>query len=106
MTLPHPIRSLVASQALLVGLLSANDSLAQPVALESSAMGAPNHISGTSISTAQFVGWRFQTSQTLTVDHVGGHLLSIPDHPGDIFAAIVRLSSITSVPAGAPFNPS
>jgi hypothetical protein len=99
------IPSLVASATLFAGLLDDNESLAQPVVLESSVMGAAGHVSGSSISTAQFVGWRFQTTQTLTVDHVGGHLLSIPDEPGDIFAAIVRLPSITSVPAGAPFNP-
>ena len=71
----------------------------------SAVMGGPGHVSGTSISTAQYVGWRFETSRALTIDHVGGHFLSIPDVPGDIFATIVRLPSITSVPAGAPFNP-
>jgi hypothetical protein len=82
-----------------------NEAPAQPVVLESAVMGAAGRFGGTSISTAQYVGWRFQTTQTLTIDHIGGHLLSFADVPGDIFAAIVRLPSITSVPAGAPFNP-
>jgi hypothetical protein len=96
---------LVCSAALLACLLCNIESIAQPVVLESAVMGTPGRFGGTSISTSQFVGWRFQTSQILAVDHIGGHLLSFADQPGDIFAALVRLQSIDSVPMGAPFNP-
>ena len=99
------MRLLVCSATLLASLLCNNQSIAQPVVLESAVMGTPGRIGGTSITTSQFVGWRFQTSQTLAVDHIGGHLLSFPDEPGDIFAALVRLQSIDSVPTGAPFDP-
>jgi hypothetical protein len=77
---------------------------AQTVVLESASPGATGHISGSSVTTAQFVGWRFQIDTALDVDHVGGHLLSNPNSPGDIFAALVALDSITSVPHGAPFT--
>jgi hypothetical protein len=78
--------------------------VAQTVVLESAEMGAPGRIGGTSVTTAHYVGWRFQTAQTLAVERVGGHLLSFPEEPGDIFAALVRLASIDSVPIGAPFT--
>jgi hypothetical protein len=68
-------------------------------------MGTPGRIGGTSVTTSQYVGWRFETSQTLDVERIGGHLLSFPDEPGDIFAALIRLQSINSVPMGAPFTP-
>jgi hypothetical protein len=96
---------LVCSATLLACLLCNSESIGQPVVLESAVMGTPGRFGGTSITTSQFVGWRFQTSQSLAVDHIGGHLLSFSDEPGDIFAALVRLPSIDSVPMGAPFNP-
>jgi hypothetical protein len=76
----------------------------QPVVLESAEMGTPGRIGGTSITSAQWVAWRFSIDSPLAVHHVGGHLLAIPDQPGDIFAAFVRLSSVDSLPIGAPFN--
>jgi hypothetical protein len=96
---------LVCSAMLLSCLSHNNESIAQPVVLESAVMGTPGRIGGTSITTSQFVGWRFETSQTLDVERIGGHLLSFPDETGDIFAALVRLQSISSVPMGAPFTP-
>lgn len=91
--------------ACLASLACGVESIAQGVVLESAVMGTPGRFGGTSITTAQYVGWRFEISQTLAVDHIGGHLLSFPDEPGDIFAALVRLQSIDSVPMGAPFTP-
>jgi hypothetical protein len=85
-------------------LYCATQLAAQSVVLESAWLGATGHISGSSITTAQFVGWRFQIDAALDVDHVGGHLLSDPNSPGDIFAALVALDSITSVPRGAPLT--
>jgi hypothetical protein len=98
------ILSLVCEATSLASLACYNESVAQPVVLESAAMGSPGRFGGTSVATSQYVGWRFETSETLNVDHVGGHLLSFPEEPGDIFAAIVRLQSINSVPIGAPFT--
>jgi hypothetical protein len=95
---------LVCEATSLASLACYNKSVAQAVVLESAAMGSPGRFGGTSITTSQYVGWRFETSETLAVDHVGGHLLSFPDEPGDIFVAIVRLQSINSVPMGAPFT--
>jgi hypothetical protein len=85
-------------------LFCATKLAAQSVVLESASLGATGHNSGSSITTAQFVGWRFQIDAALDVDHVGGHLLSDPNSSGDIFAALVALDSITSVPHGAPFT--
>ena len=79
-------------------------SWAQPVVLESAPLGTTGRIGGTSITSNQHVGWRFQTTQTLSVERVGGHLLSIPSIPGDIFAALISLPSIDSFPQGSPFT--
>lgn len=92
--------------ALLVCVLLDSSMCAQPVVLESATMGAAGRLGGSSITTVQYIGWRFQTSETLAVDHIGGHLLSVPDVPGNLFAAFIRLPSITSIPVGAPFDPS
>lgn len=78
--------------------------LAQSVVLESAQLGASGRIGGTSITSAQHVGWRFQTSEPLTVERVGGHLLSYLSIPGDIFAALVRLTSLDAFPLGSPFT--
>jgi hypothetical protein len=106
MTRPILARLSVGSFACSVCLLFNNSAVAQPVTLESATMGAPGRFGGSSITTVQYIGWRFQTNQTLAVDHIGGHLLSIPDVPGNLFGAIIRLPSITSIPIGAPFDPS
>jgi hypothetical protein len=88
-----------------LGILFCSTQLAaQAVVLQSATLGATGHISGSSITTAQSVGWRFQIDAALDVDHVGGHLLSDPNSPGDIFAALVAIDSITSVPHGASFS--
>jgi hypothetical protein len=105
MTRPWFVSLLVHSTTLLVSPSWINESIAQPVVLESAVMGTPGRIGGTSITTSQYVGWRFETNRTLVVDRIGGHLLSFPDEPGEIFAALVRLQSINSVPTGAPFTP-
>jgi len=72
--------------------------------LQSADLGATGRFGGTSVTVAQFVGWRFETNEPLAVERVGGHLLSFPDEPGEIFAALVRLESINSVPMGIPFT--
>lgn len=78
--------------------------LAQPVLLESAQLGTSGRIGGTSITIAQHPGWRFEIDKPLQVQNVGGHLLSYPTNPGNIFAAIVRLASIDAMPLGSPFT--
>ncbi len=77
---------------------------AQAVVLESAQLGTIGRSGGTSITQAQHVGWRFEIFEPLAVERIGGHLLAIPDVSGDIFAALVRLPSINSLPQGAPFT--
>lgn len=77
----------------------------QQVVLESAELGATGRFGGTTVTSSQFVGWRFETSVPLTIEQVGGHMLAIPEELGDIFAAIIRLSSIDAMPLGAPFTP-
>lgn len=90
----------------IVGALQAGKLLlAQPVLLESAQLGTTGRIGGTSITINQHPGWRFEIDEPLQVQNIGGHLLSYPDNPGDIFAAIVRLSSIDAMPLGSPFTP-
>lgn len=77
---------------------------AQSVLLESATLGNTGRIAGASVTNVQYIGWRFELAETLQVQQVGGHMLSLPDRPGDIFAALVRLASIDSFPLGAPFT--
>ena len=99
----HWFACLAIGGALAIGPI-ANIGRAQPVMLESAQMGNAGRIGGTSITNSQFVGWRFETDLPLEIERVGGHLLSFPDVQGDIFAALVRLPSVESVPLGAPFT--
>ncbi len=78
---------------------------AQSILLASAQLGETGRIGGTSITFAQYVGWRFETETTLFVNRVGGHMLTTSDPPGDIFAAIVRLANVDEFPQGTPFNP-
>lgn len=99
-----PVRVLAC--LVIVGALPAGELLlAQPVLLQSAQLGTTGRIGGTSITMNQHPGWRFEIAQPLQVQSVGGHLLSYPDNPGNIFAAIVRLSSIDAMPLGSPFTP-
>jgi len=87
----------------LLSLLPCERALAEPVVLASAQLGAIGKFGGTSVTVAQFVGWRFQTDVPLAVEQVGAHALEFD--PGGLFAAIVRLDSIAAVPSGAPFTP-
>ncbi len=75
---------------------------ANPVSLESAVLGNTGLFGGTSITSQQYVGWRFAIDEPLIVQHVGGHLLAF--EPGGIFAAFVSLPSLDAVPQGAPFT--
>ncbi len=104
MTCRKLVRFLACVATVFGSLWCNNRAFGKPVVLESAELGTTGRFGGTSVTISQFVGWRFQTNEALTVDRVGGHLLSFPDEPGDIFAALVRLGSIDSVPLGAPFT--
>jgi hypothetical protein len=91
----------------LVGISTAFNSSsgrAQSILLESATLGNTGLDGGASVTSVQYIGWRFELAETLQVEQVGGHMLSLPDKPGDIFAALVRLASIDSFPLGAPFT--
>ncbi len=89
---------------ILLGGMKSSPCQAQPVLLESAQLGAPGQVGGTAVGTNLYVGWRFETSVPVAVEQVGGHMYAIPDQPGDIFAALVRLPSLTSMPEGSPFT--
>jgi hypothetical protein len=89
--------------AVVCPLCVASQSVADPVLLASAEMGAAGRDSGSSITPAQFIGWRFSIDEPLFVERVGGHLWADPFQEGEIFAALVRLDSITAIPHGAPF---
>lgn len=92
--------------ACLLGLVAAPAAAQTPVLLESATLGATGLDWGTSITEAQFVGWRFEISTPLEVEAIGGHLLGFPAvGNGQIFGALIRLASIDVFPAGDPFTP-
>ena len=75
------------------------------ITLESAILGATGRRGGVSVSDDQFVGWRFEIDQPLQVSHVGGHLTGSLIS-SEIFAAIVSLDSIDSLPHGLPLTAS
>ncbi|TWU29944.1 hypothetical protein [Bythopirellula polymerisocia] len=97
----HPATGAVV---MLIAWITLTPCFGQSVVLESAQLGTTGRIGGTTITSSQFVGWRFETSVPVAVEQVGGHMLVIPDLQGDIFASLVRLSSIDTFPAGSPFN--
>jgi hypothetical protein len=72
-----------------------------PITLESAQMGPVGRPGGQLLSANQFIGWRFQIAEPMRVTEVGAHLLG---STGNLFAAIVKLSSLVSLPQGAPFS--
>jgi hypothetical protein len=77
------------------------------VVLESAVLGPTGQLGGTSVTSQQLVGWRFQLASDLRVSAIGGHLLGfdVPGESGPIFAALVRLSALDAFPQGDPFLP-
>jgi len=74
---------------------------------ESATLGPTGVTFGFGIGDPTFLGSRFSITDTISVDHVGGHLVRIEGNEGDnIFAAIISLSSSTALPTGSPFNTS
>jgi hypothetical protein len=95
---------IMVTAALLFALPCCREAAGVVVIKESAQLGTTGRIGGTSITLSHFVGWRFQVTEPLIVQRVGGHLFSIPTEPGDIFAAIVRLPTVDAIPQGAPFT--
>ena len=95
----NPLRTIVVT--LLLTLLSATSTHAATLTLESATMGPPAQGAGLPLSANNFVGWRFNLATPLAVTQVGGHLGGIKD---TLFAAIVPLTAIDALPAGAPFD--
>jgi len=93
-----------ALAALLVVLASPAGAV---VLLESAELGAVGRLGGASITANQFVGWRFELDVPLEVTEIGGHLFSNPNFSqgnGEIFGALVRLTSLDAFPLGDPFT--
>jgi hypothetical protein len=66
--------------------------------LESATAGPSGQFLGMTVDGQQFLGWRFTLTTASRITHVGGHLCA--DFAGTgLFAAIVKLSSPTSLPA-------
>jgi hypothetical protein len=78
----------------------AGSASAAPLSLVSAEMGPTNQGAGRPIDASNFLGWRFQTTTTMGLSHVGGHLRGIS---GTLFVAVVSLPSATAMPQGAPF---
>jgi len=69
--------------------------------LESATAGSAGQLLGMTVWGQQFLGWRFSLATASRITHIGGHLRT--DFAGTgLFAAIVKLSSPTSLPAFAP----
>ncbi|MCA9235339.1 MAG: hypothetical protein KDA44_07695 [Planctomycetales bacterium] len=75
---------------------------AATIELASATLASPGQFAGQSISTNQFLGWRFAVTTGIRVTEVGGHMLRATD--GGVFAAIIRLDALDALPQGAPFE--
>jgi len=69
--------------------------------LESATAGPVGQLLGMAVWGQQFLGWRFTLATASRVTHVGGHLCAEFAGTG-LFAAIIKLSSPTSLPAFDP----
>jgi hypothetical protein len=102
LTFEHFSKMLLLSRLFFVVLFLA---IAPPHAnaamMESATMGPTGQGAGTPISKDNLVGWRFQVNTPLMVTEVGGHLGQIELN---LFAAIVKLTNVESLPPGAPFE--
>lgn len=98
--------SVAIAGAALVTLSTFDTVKAQTVILESASVGSTGVFGGFSVSTNNFLGWRFQVDSTLQVTEIGGHFFTFTEPNfgnGSIFGAIVPLSTSTALPKGNPF---
>jgi hypothetical protein len=68
---------------------------------ESATLGPTGQLVGYELSAAQFIGSRFYLSEPREITAIGGHLAE--DIAGNLFGAILGLSSISDLPTGSPF---
>jgi hypothetical protein len=68
---------------------------------ESATLGPTGQFSGYMLSGSQFLGSRFYLSEEREITAIGGHLAE--DIAGNLFGAILGLSSISDLPPGSPF---
>jgi len=69
---------------------------------ESATMGSPGQPEGAGLLTDQFLGSRFYIADEVEVTAIGGHLMEWTS--GNLFGAIVSLSSMSDLPNGWPFT--
>ncbi len=96
--------SCISAGAAFISLGIVSTAQAVSVTLESAPLDAPNFIGGLSVIPSQFLGWRFQVTDTLQVTDIGGHLGSTSPN-NEIFGAIVSLSEPNAFPQSNPFQP-
>lgn len=73
------------------------------IILQTATLGPTGHNVGGQISTNQYLGVRFQTTQTVNLTSVQIHVLGSTSGNGLVFAAILPLSSLSAFPnAGNP----
>jgi hypothetical protein len=81
-------------------------SYGQDFLFESASLGATGQDGGSSISgpvdtsAGQFLGVRFHLTDTVAVDHIGGHISS----EGSLFGAIVPLNNLSALPGSDPMS--
>ena len=85
--------------------LAADLAAAQPLIYASATAGNEQSSGGAAITDFQFIGTRFQVESSTEVGGIGGFFYT-PAGSGDgqMFAAIMRLDSLSSVPSGDPFD--
>jgi hypothetical protein len=91
--------SCISAGAAFISLGIVSTAQAVTVSLESAPLGSTGQSGGALISSFQFLGWRFQLTDTLQVTYIGGHLGSLSPN-NEIFGAIVPLSGSNALPQG------
>src|SRR4028118_2278957 len=91
--------SCISVGAVFISLGIVNTAQAVTVTLESASLGSTGQSAGFSIIPSQFLGWKFQLTNTLQVTDIGGHLGSNSPN-NEIFGAIVSLSGHNALPQG------
>ncbi len=69
---------------------------------ESATLGPLGNFGGTTLSGTQFLGSRFSVTSTVQVGSIGGNIAEFAG--GDLFGAIIGLSSPLALPTGSPFT--
>ncbi|MHC4476376.1 MAG: GLUG motif-containing protein [Planctomycetota bacterium] len=95
----------VTKMTLLAGLLAFGAQPAPAVVpitiYESATLGPTGQFGGYELSASQFLGSRFYLATETEITAIGGHIAE--DITGNLFGAILKLSSISDLPVGSPF---